>query len=58
MQQRLVRWGIIDGQRAAVSKTLSEHVSDYQAHLLAKGGTSHHANLTAGRLRQLFDLAA
>jgi len=43
MTAKLVRWGLLDGTRAASSKGLMEHATDYRAALLAKGDTAQHA---------------
>jgi integrase len=56
----LRRRGIIDAEddaRAAQGRRpLSEHLTEFKAHLLAKGGTPSHAELAAGRVARVVAL--
>ena len=49
----LTRWGLLEPQTLAGSKPLSEHIADWEAHLLAQGNTRKHANLSASRIQHL-----
>ncbi len=55
IRDRLAEWGIIDPARVAAAKPLQEHVTDWEASLLAKGNTERHAELVASRARKIFD---
>src|SRR5689334_3512582 len=55
MLNRLSAWGIIDAKRTASSKPLKEHVADWKAALLAKGGTARHADQVTGRALKAFE---
>ena len=53
--KKLVAYGLVDGQRAAAGKTISEHLQNFKEALLAKGGTGKHANLVFSRAKSAFD---
>jgi integrase len=53
---KLVKTGILSGQRAAANRPLKEHVDDFEQSLVAKGTTQKQARLTANRVRQLIRL--
>lgn len=55
IREKLAAWGIIESQSVAASKPLADHVSDFEAALVAKGSSRRHAEQTAGRVRKLFD---
>jgi len=55
MREQLVKWRLLDAHRVTGSKTLSDHVDDYERALLAKGRTKKHATMTAQRARRVFD---
>jgi len=50
---KLAAWGILSGMRLAAGKRLAEHVADWRAALLAKGGTLDYANLSAQRVKRI-----
>jgi site-specific recombinase XerC len=56
-----IKSGYITGQeaaaRAAEKIDLTEHLDAYHRHLMAKGRTARHANLTRNRARRVIDLA-
>jgi len=54
-RDQLVKIGLLTRERGAVAKTLAEHVADWRAALLAKGGTTGHADLITGRARKIID---
>ncbi|MCY2954824.1 MAG: tyrosine-type recombinase/integrase [Planctomycetota bacterium] len=51
---RLGEWGILSGMRLAAGKGLAEHVADWKAALLAKGGTDRYAELVTSRAGKAF----
>ena len=57
-----VRAGLVDPRDAArrlqAGKALAEHLDDFRAHLVAKGGTPKHADIFADRARRVAALAA
>jgi hypothetical protein len=48
-----VRVGIIDPAEGHARRPLAEHLKDYAAYLEAKGNTTEHVELTAGRVTAL-----
>ena len=55
LQRRLVRLGLIDARKAAGSKLLSNHLTDWKASLLAKGNTEKHTALVVSRARKAIE---
>ena len=55
MRTRLAEWGILSAAKAAAGKPLVEHVADWKAALLARGGTKQHAALSASRVRRIIE---
>ena len=55
IREKLVEWGLLDSHRLTGSKSLSDHLDDWKAALLAKGNTAEHAGLVVGRVRRVFD---
>jgi integrase len=54
-RERMVAIGLLEADRVAVSKPLSEHLYDFAAALKAKGNTSFHVEVVSGRVRRVFD---
>ncbi|MGA2678868.1 MAG: tyrosine-type recombinase/integrase [Sedimentisphaerales bacterium] len=50
---RLIRIGLLDAARAGGKKPLSEHLTDFEQYLLAKGDTSKHTKQTVSRARRI-----
>ena len=50
---KLVSWGLIDGQRAEITKPLAEHIRDYAEVLKAKGYSGDYVVRTRNRLRKM-----
>ena len=50
---KLVAWGLIDGQRAEITKPLAEHIRDYAEVLKAKGYSGDYVVRTRNRLRKI-----
>ena len=57
IRRRLVELDLIDGQRAAASKPLSEHVNEYEAVLLARGRVAKHVKSVVMQIRRLVKMA-
>lgn len=55
IRERLIRIGLVDARRAAVSKPLGEHRDDFVAALRAKGTTKKHVALLASRLERVLN---
>jgi integrase len=51
----LAKWDIIRPEKAATSKPLVDHVGDWRAALLARGGTEHYAGVSASRVRRIVE---
>ncbi len=51
--RKLVSWGLMDGQRAEITKPLIEHISDYVKILEAKGFSRDYAVRTKNRLKKI-----
>jgi integrase len=49
-----VKFGILDPERAAGSKSLSDHIADFKAFLVAKGSTIRHCKSTCASLGRIF----
>lgn len=55
LTRQLTRIGLLDSQRAAGGKPLSEHLEDFQKALIAKGGTLKNARLVTTRVKRVFN---
>jgi len=55
LRDKLAAIGLLSGERAAGGKPLRGHVEDFRQCLLARGNTVKHADLTAQRVRRIFD---
>ena len=53
--KKFVSWGLIDGQRAGVTKPLIDHIGDYIEILKAKGNSKGYIQHTQNRLKQIID---
>lgn len=53
--RKLVSWGLIEGQRAEVTKPLTEHIDDYVKILEAKGFSKDYVVRTKNRLKKITD---
>jgi integrase len=53
IRDRLAEWNIIDSQRAASGKRLSEHIEGWRAALEAKGDTPFHVKQSAARMAKI-----
>ncbi|MCP4256633.1 MAG: hypothetical protein GY774_03790, partial [Planctomycetes bacterium] len=51
--KKFVSWGLIEGQRAEITKSLTEHISDYIKILEAKGYSKDHIVRTKNRLKKI-----
>ena len=51
VRETLADAGVLDAARAAGARKLDDQVDNFEAALLAKGGTTHHAARTARRVR-------
>ncbi len=50
---KLAKLDLLDARTMAASKAIAEHVEDFQAALLAKGGTEQHALQTVQRVKAI-----
>ncbi len=53
--KKFVSWGLIDGQRAEITKPLTEHIKDYVKILEAKGNSKGYIRHTQNRLKKIID---
>ena len=53
IRKKLADVGLLDRERMAAGKPLTEHLDDFEKSLLAKGNTEKHARLVANRTRKL-----
>ncbi len=53
IRDRLAKWDIILPERHASTKPLLAHAEDWRAAILAKGGTEHHAGVSASRVKRV-----
>ncbi len=53
IRNRLVEIGLISTEKAAVTKTLNEHLSDWEASQHAKGNTKRHVELLMSRAKRI-----
>jgi len=51
--RKFVSWGLIDGQRAEITKSLTEHIRDYIEILEAKGNSKDYIHRTQNRLERI-----
>ncbi len=51
--RKLVSWGLMEGQRAVVTKPLTEHIADYAKVLEAKGFSTDYVVRTENRLKKI-----
>jgi len=54
-RERLVEIGLLDGERAAVTKPLSKHLDDFAESLKAKGSTARHVELVKSRANKVIE---
>ena len=54
-RERLVEIGLLDGERAAVSKPLSKHLDDFAESLKSKGSTARHVELVKSRASKVIE---
>jgi len=55
LRKRLASIGLIDSGSFAATRSLRDHVAEYQRYLLDRGGTEKHADLTANRVNWILD---
>jgi len=55
IRRRLLEIGLIDSERASMSKPLSEHIADFRAGLESKGNTAKHVEATCTRISRILD---
>jgi integrase/recombinase XerD len=55
IREKMAKIGLLDDQRLAATKSLSEHLADFEASLKAGGDSIHQVNLKATRLKRIFD---
>lgn len=53
--KNLVRWGLLDGQRAEGGKLLSVHLEDWEKSLIATGCTAKYTDIQCKRVKRVFD---
>ena len=53
--KKFVSWGVIDGQRAEITKPLTEHIKDYVKILEAKGNSKGYIRHSQNRLKQIIN---
>ncbi|MCP4611786.1 MAG: hypothetical protein GY845_24045, partial [Planctomycetes bacterium] len=51
--KKFVSWGLIEGQRAEITKSLTEHISDYVKILEAKGYSKDYVVRSRNRLKKI-----
>lgn len=51
--RKFVSWGLIEGQRAEITKPLTEHISDYIKIIEAKGHSKDYVRRTRNRLKKI-----
>jgi hypothetical protein len=54
-RDKLVKIGLLDGQRVAVSMPLAEHLDDFGKALVAKGNTPFHVEVITKRARRIIE---
>ena len=54
-RDKLVSIGLLDAERVAAKKPLSEHLDDFRAALTAKGCTAKQVQQVSGRVQRVFD---
>ena len=55
IRAKLVEIGLLAGERAAASKPLADHMSDFKAALTAKANTADHVAMVTGRAKRVFN---
>ncbi len=55
LRQRFVEIGLLDAERASGGKPLSEHLTDFEKFLIAKGNTPDHVSLVVSRARRTIE---
>ncbi len=55
VRRGLVRIGLLSPERAAIAKSLNEHLRDFETTLRTKGTTEKHATQVAGRARKIIE---
>ena len=55
LRGKLAEIGLLSRERAAGGKSLSEHLDDFRACLLARGNTNKHANMILRHCERVFD---
>lgn len=55
IRERLIKIGLVDARRVAVSKPLREHLDDFLTSRRAKGTSEKQVILLEGRLKRIFD---
>ena len=55
IRDRLASFGLLNERLASASRPLTEHLDDFKAALLAKGGTDRHAVLVTARAHKVVD---
>ena len=53
LRNKLVEIGLLDSRRAAASKSLIDHLKDFENSLQAKGSTEKHAKQTTTRIERI-----
>ena len=54
---KLIKWGLLDSQRAEGNKLLAIHLQDWKNSILVNGRTKQHANLQYDRVSKVFSKA-
>ena len=54
-RERLLRFGLLDSQRAAGGKLLAEHLGDYERVMLAKGDCQRHVQQEVSKARRIME---
>jgi len=55
MHEQLVEFELLDARQVAAGKSLTEHITDFEMYLLAKGRTKEYARLTSGRVQRVIE---
>jgi integrase len=55
---RLAQWGLLEPERAAVTKFLTDHMSDWKAALADRGNTENHVAQQHARALKVFEMCA
>ena len=57
LEEKFVRWGLLEGWRVAATKPLLEHVENWQAFLVHQGRTTQQADQQYARVKRAFSEA-